>query len=91
MNPWFSHGMPRFSPGRRLSSVVGFVPIGVFPQVWSASIGITPDPDLPFYVVPRINANLVVTLHPVSVLVMSGYPDTLPPFRDPFPVSLPMA
>ena len=49
------------------------------------------NPDLPFFIVSRINPNLIMAADPVSILIMARDPDVFPPLRNPNPVYFPMA
>jgi len=48
------------------------------------------NPDLPFFIISRINPNLIIAADPVPIFVMGRDPNVFPPFRNPNPVYLPM-
>jgi len=49
------------------------------------------NPDLPFFIISRINPNLIIAADPVPIFIMGRDPNVFPPFRNPNPVYLPMA
>jgi hypothetical protein len=49
------------------------------------------NPGPTFFIVSRINPDLVIAADPIPILIVGGDPDVLPPFRDPSPVYFPMA
>jgi hypothetical protein len=48
-------------------------------------------PDPAVDVIARVDVNLVVASHPVSVLIMARHPDSFFLLRNPFPLDFPMA